>query len=399
MHAAFSKAFLVGSGPSLDAYFSDGLRAGADVVLKQLFRRRDRRNPMLRPIPSMLFLAAILFGWAHAAEANKEPIALSQVVSVGNADLYLEIRGDDPDAPILLWLHGGPGGAERPLFRYFNSDLEKHFIVVYLDQRGAGNSYDPTADARELTVSQHIRDLDRVIDDLLARYHRERLILIGHSWGGTLGLLYAQAHPLKISALIDVAPSIAYQAQWRREYDWDLSEARLRDDQEALRELNRIGEPPYGASRQVLDLQQVTQRFRGVEYRKQNHMLIAVSGLLRGLVSPPEILRIIRGNNSSLDAMHAELSQLDLRQTVRSIDVPVAFFLGRHDYHVSSTLAAEYLEMLKAPAKLIYWFEQSAHDVPFDEPDRFVRCAAETAERLTSHPAHQPDDRSCVVEQ
>jgi pimeloyl-ACP methyl ester carboxylesterase len=347
----------------------------------------------------MMLLVAILFGWSHAAEATKEPIALSRAVSVGNADLYLEIRGDDPDAPILLWLHGGPGGAERPLFRYFDSDLEKHFIVVYLDQRGAGNSYDASADTRELTVSQHIRDLDRVIDDLLARYRRERLMLIGHSWGGTLGLLYAQAHPLKISALIAVAPSIAYQTQWRREYDWALSEARRSGDQEALRELNRIGEPPYGASRQVLDLQRVTQRFRGVEYREHSHAMIAVSGLLRGLVSPPEILRIIRGNNSSLEAMHAELSQLDLRKTVGSIDVPVAFFLGRHDHHVSSTLAAEYLDMLKAPAKLMYWFEQSAHDVPFDEPDIFVRCVAEAAERLASRPERQQGNRSCAVAQ
>jgi hypothetical protein len=44
--------------------------------------------------------------------------------------LYLLIRGADRTAPLLLWLHGGPGGAERPLFRYFNDDLEKSFVVV-----------------------------------------------------------------------------------------------------------------------------------------------------------------------------------------------------------------------------------------------------------------------------
>ncbi|MDR4467504.1 MAG: hypothetical protein MRJ68_04280 [Nitrospira sp.] len=56
--------------------------------------------------------------------------------------LYLLTIGEDRQAPILLWLHGGPGGAERPLFRYFNSELEKHFVVAYWDQRGAGRSFD-----------------------------------------------------------------------------------------------------------------------------------------------------------------------------------------------------------------------------------------------------------------
>jgi hypothetical protein len=45
--------------------------------------------------------------------------------------MYLLRRGADKSAPVVLWLHGDPGGAERPLFRYFNSELENHFVVIY----------------------------------------------------------------------------------------------------------------------------------------------------------------------------------------------------------------------------------------------------------------------------
>src|SRR4029450_3240619 len=57
------------------------------------------------------------------------PIRRCEYVAVDGAELFLMTRGADRRAPVLLWLHGGPGGAERPLFRYFNGDLENRFVV------------------------------------------------------------------------------------------------------------------------------------------------------------------------------------------------------------------------------------------------------------------------------
>jgi hypothetical protein len=59
---------------------------------------------------------------AHGSKAMSEPIAQCDYVAVDGARLFVALRGDDRRAPVLLWLHGGPGGAERPLFRYFDSD-------------------------------------------------------------------------------------------------------------------------------------------------------------------------------------------------------------------------------------------------------------------------------------
>jgi hypothetical protein len=98
-------------------------------------------------------------------------------------------------APLLLWLHGGPGGPERPLFRYFNRDLERPFLVAYLDQRGAGRFFDRAADPARLTVEQHLEDLETVVSDLSRAYAKEKIYLLGHSWGSVLGLLHAKAHP------------------------------------------------------------------------------------------------------------------------------------------------------------------------------------------------------------
>jgi proline iminopeptidase len=72
-----------------------------------------------------------------------------------------------------------------------------------------------------------------------------------------------------------------------------------------------------------------------------------------------------------LDAMTPELLKLDLERLVPSVEVPVFFFLGCYDHHVSSAIAAHYFDRLRAPYRRAIWFAYSAHNPPFEEPERF----------------------------
>jgi len=133
------------------------------------------------------------FGSEVCAPAGKVDQAVT-ILSDG-ASLHVLIRGKRCDAPLLLRLHGGPGGAETPLFRLYDSELEESRLVAYWDQRGAGQLYDPDADLGKLTIAQHIRDLDHVIDRLATIFAGNKPVLSGHSWGGTLALLFARIIP------------------------------------------------------------------------------------------------------------------------------------------------------------------------------------------------------------
>lgn len=306
------------------------------------------------------------------AQAEPTGIASSEYLQVDEAKLFLMVRGEDRRAPVLLWLHGGPGGAERPLFRYFDDALETDFVVAYWDQRGTGRSFDAKADPRHLTIAQHLRDLDAIVDHLERSLGRKKIVLVGHSWGGALGLLYIQAHPDKIAAFIGVAPMVSTVAQQRAQYEFIAAEASRRDDQHALSQLRSIGLPPHATWRDVLAMERLADEYGGLYHNRPSQTWVMTNGILRGLVMPWEIPRFIRGNNVSLEAMHDELLGLDVPRSVPAVEVPVIFFLGRYDRHVDATIAACYFDNLVAPNKQLVWFENSAHNIPFEEPELFI---------------------------
>jgi len=108
--------------------------------------------------------------------------------------LYYERCGNPGGRP-AVFLHGGPGGGLEPEYRrYFDPEA---YHAVLLDQRGAGRST-PHAELRENTTWDLVADLERLREHLGI----SSWMVLGGSWGSTLGLAYAQTHPERVDALV-----------------------------------------------------------------------------------------------------------------------------------------------------------------------------------------------------
>lgn len=121
-----------------------------------------------------------------------------------------EIRGTElfvrdvgpKDAPVLLVIHGGPGGNHRSL-RPLQA-LTPDYRVVLFDQRGTGKSErlnvtpKKPESLRKLSLKQNVEDIEAIRKKL----GKEKISIIGHSWGGTLATFYALAHPKNVEKLI-----------------------------------------------------------------------------------------------------------------------------------------------------------------------------------------------------
>lgn len=108
--------------------------------------------------------------------------------------LYVEESGNPRGIPVVF-LHGGPGAGSQPWHRRF-FDPEKYRIVVY-DQRGSGKST-PHAELRGNTTPRLVDDLEQLREHLGI----EQWLVFGGSWGSTLALAYAEAHPGRVLGLI-----------------------------------------------------------------------------------------------------------------------------------------------------------------------------------------------------
>jgi proline iminopeptidase len=155
------------------------------------------------------------------------PIEPRQVLSLpvpGGHRLHVEDCGHPEGVPVLF-LHGGPGSATKPDHRrYFDP---RHYRVVLFDQRGCGRST-PLGGVDCNTTAHLIDDIERIRNHLGV----SRWVLFGGSWGSTLALAYAQAHPDRVRALILRGIFLASRA----ELDWYFTGLRqfLPEAREAL---------------------------------------------------------------------------------------------------------------------------------------------------------------------
>jgi proline iminopeptidase len=127
--------------------------------------------------------------------------------------LHYEVRGNPGGVPAVV-LHGGPGSGCRPWWAGF-FDPERYRVVL-LDQRGAGRSTpttrDPDTDLSVNTTAHLVADLERLREHLGI----DRWLLLGVSWGSTLGLTYATTHPERVGAIVIGAVTLTRAA----DVDW-----------------------------------------------------------------------------------------------------------------------------------------------------------------------------------
>ncbi len=123
-----------------------------------------------------------------------EPYDSFRLPVSGLHEIHVEQAGNPAGKPVIFF-HGGPGAGISPLHRRFFDP--KAWRIVLFDQRGSGRST-PLGELRENTTWDLVADAERIRE----RLGIEKWLVFGGSWGSTLGLAYAQAHPERCTGLI-----------------------------------------------------------------------------------------------------------------------------------------------------------------------------------------------------
>lgn len=326
-----------------------------------------------------IFCSLLLFSYRtyrqHTVAKETEitsPNGISSLeeITLGGVKQWILIRGWDRTNPVLLSLHGGPGNGQIALARFLYGRLERDFVVVTWDQRGGGKSYSSDIPVESMNVEQFVSDTRELAEKLRARFNVPKIYLVGHSWGSMLGALTAARYPDLFHAFVGVGQDVDGVEAEDISYRFVLEKAEKLGNQEALRELRDIGPPPYDDYREMMTQRRWLEEFGGVAH-------VALRNLWWvGATSPDTSLldgiRYARGQEFSSRHMAAQVYHVNLFEEAPKIEVPVYFFVGRYDYNTPFELAERYYERLEAPrGKQLIWFENSAHMIPFEEPEKY----------------------------
>jgi len=296
-------------------------------------------------------------------------------VMIGGVKQWIFVRGSDTANPVLLFVHGGPGSADIFLARHFDRELVQHFVVVHWDQRGAGKSYSPDIPVETMNRDQYVSDICELSEMLKGRFHVPKIYLVGHSWGSEIGILAAARCPDLFHAFVGVGQVVEKGEQEEISYRYVLEMARKAGNETAIEELEAIGAPPYDGSGEMGVQRKWLERFGGVSHDNK----ITFGDFLKiGLISPDysllDGLRFFRGQQFSEKHMWEERLHTNLFEEVPRVDIPVYFFAGRYDFNTPSELTERYFLQLDAPrGKQLIWFEDSGHQVSYEEPEKFCQ--------------------------
>jgi pimeloyl-ACP methyl ester carboxylesterase len=299
-----------------------------------------------------------------------DSIAEERMLTLGGTEQYVLIRGANRSAPLLVYVHGGPGMTATPFLRTYNADLEKEFLVVYWEQRGTSNSYSEGLDPERMSIDQITQDLSELVSVLTAEFNQEKILLIGHSWGTIPALAYAAASPDTVAAYVSVSQTVNQIESDTIGYEWALAEAERKAYSKSVRALEQIGAPPYTIDEFVIQRRQVNF-LGGSMLNTKSDLQMAWMALNTPEFAWPNLGPLVDGVQFSGSALWDEQQTYDAFTAQPTLEVPLFMLFGRHDRVISFDLGREYFDFVDAPRKEFIWFEHSAHAPQFEEPEVF----------------------------
>jgi len=299
-------------------------------------------------------------------------------IPVGGTKQWISVRGRDRANPVLLMIHGGPASPEMPTSWYFENGWEDYFTVVQWDQRGSGKSYnanDPKAIQPTLSLARITADAGEVVQYLRSRYGKQKIFVLGHSWGSEVGLSLARQHPEWLYAYIGVGQIIDARSGERVGYEETLRIAKATGNAQAIADLKSIS--PYPNEDGSVPLEKIDkERNWSVLFGELSWNRTALDYYYDLTQFSPEyteadIDAIDKGSHLSLGPLLPNMMEFDFSK-VTEWRCPIVLFVGRHDFTTPSTVVAEWYQRIHAPGKKLIWFENSAHMMMVEEPGRFL---------------------------
>jgi len=299
----------------------------------------------------------------------KNSIAEIHDIEINGVSQRVLIRGENLANPVLLHVHGGPGGVDQAVIRGSGVTLEDIFTVVYWDQRGAGASY------RAMKTNDMINSLtlEQIVDDgveltryLRERFQKQKVYLQAHSWGTLVGVHMISKAPNYFHAYFGIGQMADSRRSEKLSYSFTLNQAKLADDKKALAALQKIGSPPYQDDADWISNVMIERGLLHQYELPDGSETLSMFDTYKLFTlyreySLMDKLNSLAGVEMSMQQLWMEAINANLFLTHTTFSIPVYIFQGKYDKHTVTEVALDYFQAIAAPHKEYFDFSESAH--------------------------------------
>jgi pimeloyl-ACP methyl ester carboxylesterase len=308
--------------------------------------------------------------------AIRTPNGIDEVgfVRIGGIDQWVSIRGEDLANPVIVVAHGGPGSSLTPFILETTRGWEKHFTVVHWDQRGAGMTFSRAPKGQgEISAPRIAEDGLEVTGHALKRAGKAKAILLGASWGSVVAVAMARRRPELFHALVGAGQVVDGLRNEAVAYEALLAKVRAAGDARSEATLVALGAPPWTLKQTMAERRILIGRYPPASERGMQTKVLAALLSAPGL-SLKQVIDWFDGAGFSTTALGDTLLTYSDGPPYAPLDMPFVVIQGSEDIQTPTSLAAEYLEAVAAPAKRFVSLPGGGHMAMVAMPEAFLQA-------------------------
>jgi len=292
---------------------------------------------------------------------------------------YTELNGDSSNAkPAVIFLHGGPGGyIHSAIINQMREVAQNGYDVYLYDQIGSGLS-DRLPKPKDYSFERHLTDLHEIIS---AQVKTNKVILIGHSFGGILATHYTANHAEKISKLILSSPGDLQPNRTNTDGTMaDMTKLYPTPSQYQFKipiEVFEQTEKDFLQPRIIMSMfSAMAFNFKWASDKEfDDYTNTMASKFTKGMVANPKNVKPEEGGaggySHGFSNYYGNLS--DVREKLKQLNIPTLVLQGQYDQGEYSSVY-EYADLLKGKYTFI---ENAGHIIWWDKPDTYSRSIAD----------------------
>ena len=294
--------------------------------------------------------------------------------------LHYKIR---KEAPVFVFIHGGPGQSESMMAYIVEEYADRNYNIVYYDQRGAGKTYLKNKKVKPNTEMLK-KDLLGIVLYVKKVYRKDKVGIIGHSWGSVLGSMFALEHPEHLSCYIGCGQVVNLMENERVGYNKLKEAIEQSGNKKDKKSLDKIGEYPEN---DTFDMEIYRKMGKVRKLQGKYHLAADFDKkMIKMFLKSPimgirDIFPFLTGMIVNMQVMK-ELMSFDLKSIGVEYQVPVYYVIGENDQQTPVELSKLYFNELTASNKKLYLIKNAGHLTMIDNVDDYRKAVCEIADGL-----------------